>query len=90
DVPFDVVVIDEGRIEGVATASRFTDVVVTSLEDPTLEEIGLGVRCPILAVPKGAPLLTFDKPVVVAWDGSHESAAALRAALPLLRLASAV
>jgi nucleotide-binding universal stress UspA family protein len=90
DVPFDVVVVDEGRIEGVASASRFTDVVVTSLEDVTLEEIGLGVHVPVLAVPEGVPLLAFDKPVVVAWDGGHESATALRASVPLLRLASAV
>jgi len=90
DVPFDVVVIDEGRIEGVASASRFTDIVVTSLDDPALEEIGIGVRVPVLAVPKGAPMLTFDKPAVVAWDGGHEGAAALRAALPLLRLAGGV
>lgn len=90
DVAFDVVLVDEGRIEGVASASRYTDVVVTSLEDPTLEEIALGVHAPVLAVPKGAPLLTFDQPVVVAWDGGHESALAMRAALPLLRQASAV
>lgn len=90
DVPFDVVVVDEGRIEGVASASRFADVVVTSLDDPALEEIGLGVRQPVLAVPRGAPMLEFDRPVVVAWDGGHESATALRAAVPLLRLASAV
>jgi nucleotide-binding universal stress UspA family protein len=90
DVAFDVVVVDEGRIEGVASASRYTDLVITSLEDPSLEEIGLGVRVPVLAVPKGAPMLAFDRPVVVAWDGGHEGAAALRAALPLLRLASAV
>ncbi|EGD59817.1 hypothetical protein Y88_2256 [Novosphingobium nitrogenifigens DSM 19370] len=90
DVPFDVVIVDEGPIEGVAGASRFTDVVVTSLEDPTLEEIGLGVRSPILAVPKGVPMLAFDKPAVICWDGGHEGAAAVRAALPLLRMASSV
>jgi nucleotide-binding universal stress UspA family protein len=90
DVAFDVVVVDEGRIEGVASASRFTDIVVTSLEDPTLEEIAFGVRAPVLAVPKGAPLLTFDKPVLVAWDGGYESAIALRAALPLLQMSRAV
>jgi nucleotide-binding universal stress UspA family protein len=89
DVAFDVVVVDEGRIEGVASAARFTDIVVTSLEDPTLEEIGLGVRAPVLAVPKAAPMLAFDRPAVVAWDGSHESAGALRAAVPLLRMAGA-
>ena len=88
DVPFDVVIIDEGRIEGVASAARFTDIVVTTLEDPTLEEIGLGIQVPVLAVPRGRPMLVFDKPVVVAWDGGHEGAAAMRAALPLLRLAT--
>ena len=90
DVAFDVVVVDEGRIEGVASAARFTDIVVTSLEDPTLEEIGLGVRAPVLAVPKGKPLLRFDQPVLVAWDGGYESAIALRASIPLLRLSGAV
>lgn len=90
DVAFDVELVDEGRIEGVAAAARFTDVIVASLDDPSLEEIGIGVRCPVLAVPKGAPLLAFDVPVVVAWDGGHEAAAALRAALPLLGMASVV
>lgn len=90
DVPFDVEIVDEGRIEGVAAAARFTDVIVASLDDPGLEEIALGVRSPVLAVPKGTPLLSCAVPVVVAWDGGHESAQALRAALPLLRRASAV
>ncbi|MDF8331951.1 universal stress protein [Novosphingobium cyanobacteriorum] len=90
DVAFDVEIVDEGRIEGIAAAARFVDVIVASLDDPGLEEVGLGVRCPVLAVPRGAPLLAFDAPVMVAWDGGHESAAALRASLPLLRMASAV
>jgi nucleotide-binding universal stress UspA family protein len=90
DVPFDVVVVDDGRIEGVAAASRYTDLVVTSLEDPSLEEIGLGIRAPVLALPKGVPMLAFDRPVVIAWDGGHEAAAAMRASLDLLHLASAV
>ena len=90
DVPFDVEVVDEGRIAGVAASARFTDVIVASLDDPALEEIALGVHCPVIAVPKGVPLLAFDAPVLVAWDGGHESANALRAALPLLRMASAV
>lgn len=90
DVAFDVTIIDQGRVEGVAAASRFADVIVASLDDPGLEETGLGVRCPVLAVPRGVPLLAFDAPVLIAWDGGHEAAAAMRAALPLLKLASAV
>jgi nucleotide-binding universal stress UspA family protein len=90
DVPCDVEIVDEGPVEGIAAASRFADVIVASLEDPSLEEFGLGVRCPVLAVPKGNPMLVFDGPAMVAWDGGHEAAAALRAALPLLRMASVV
>jgi len=90
DVPFDIVLTDQGRVEGVAAAARFTDIIVASLDDPALEEVALGSRCPVLALPKGVPLLIFDKPVLLAWDGGHEAAAAMRAALPLLRLASAV
>jgi nucleotide-binding universal stress UspA family protein len=90
DVPFDVVLTDQGRVESVAAAARFTDVIIASLDDPALEEVALGSRCPVLALPRGAALLTFDKPVLLAWDGGHEAAAAMRAALPLLRMASAV
>lgn len=90
DVPFDVVLTDQGRVEGVAAAARFTDCIVSSLDDPALEEVALGSHCPVLALPRGVPLLTFDKPVLVAWDGGHEAAAAMRAALPLLALAGAV
>lgn len=90
DVAFDVCIVDQGRVEGVAGASRFADVIVASLDDPGLEEVGLGVRCPVLAVPRGVPMLSFDAPVLIAWDGGHECATAMRAALPLLRLSSAV
>lgn len=90
DVAFDVEVADAGRIEAVAGASRFADVIVASLDDPLVEELALGARCPVLAVPLGAPMLVFDGPVLIAWDGGHEAANALRAAVPLLRLASEV
>jgi len=56
DVPFDVVLTDQGRVEGVAAAARFTDVIVASLDDPALEEVALGSRCPVLALPRGLPL----------------------------------
>ncbi|MCH7628611.1 MULTISPECIES: universal stress protein [Novosphingobium] len=90
DVAFDVTVIDEGRVEGLAAASRFADVIVASLDDPALEEVALEVRCPVLAVPRGVAMVAFDAPVLVAWDGGYESANALRASLPLLAKARAV
>jgi nucleotide-binding universal stress UspA family protein len=90
DVAFDVVLTDEGRVESVATAARFTDCIVASLDDPALEEVALGSRCPVLALPRGVPLVVFDKPVLLAWDGGHEAAAAMHAAMPLLALSSTV
>lgn len=90
DVPFDVTIEDSGRVEAAAAAARFADVLVGTLADPALEEMVLYVRSPVLAVPRGVPKLAFDGPALVAWDGGHESANALRAALPLLRLTSAV
>lgn len=45
---------------------------------------------PILAVPEAAKSFDVFGPALVAWDGSCESEAALRAAVPLLKHSSAV
>lgn len=90
DVAFDVIIDDCGRVEAAAAAARFADIAVATLDDPALDEIVLSLRSPILAIPRGHPMLAFDAPVLVAWDGGHESANALRAAVPLLEKASAV
>lgn len=90
DVPFDVEIDDNGRVEAAAAAARFADVLVASLDDPALEELVLGVRSPVLAVPRGVKGLALDRPVLIAWDGGHESANALRASLPLLGMAPEV
>lgn len=90
DVAFDVTIEDQGRVEAAAAAARFADVLVATLEDPALEEVVLSLRSPVLAVPRGTAMLVFDGPALVAWDGGHESANALRAALPLLAMAGSV
>ena len=90
DVPFNVAVANYGRIEALASESRLADVIVMSIADPALEETALTVRCPVLAVSGTRPLSDFAAPILAAWDGSAQAANALRAALPLLRLASAV
>lgn len=90
DVRFDIELTEEGRIESVTAAARYADVIVLGLGDPVIEEIVLGTHCPVLAVPTGAPMLRFDVPMMVAWDGGQEGARAMRAAAPLLRMASAV
>ena len=45
---------------------------------------------PVLAVPDYAEGLAVAETALVAWDGSHTAAAALRAAVPLLQLAGKV
>ncbi|MFD2780137.1 hypothetical protein ACFS32_02265 [Novosphingobium pokkalii] len=85
DVPFDVMQTAQAPIPAAYAAARFADVVVTSLADPLVEELVLGVRSPVLAVPQGAPLTDFTGPAMVAWDGGIEAAHALRAALPCSR-----
>lgn len=90
DVSFDVELVEQDRGLAVASAARFADVVVASLGDPVIDEITLGVRCPVIAVPKGTPKLAFDLPVLIAWDGGHEAANAMRASLPLLAMSSQV
>ncbi|CAM4209471.1 UspA domain-containing protein [Novosphingobium lubricantis] len=90
DVPYDVELRDQERIAAAAAGARFADVVVGSLNDPMIVETVLGLRCPVLAVPHGVPMLRFDQPALVAWDGGHEAANALRASLPLLHMAGEV
>ncbi|MXO57254.1 universal stress protein [Pontixanthobacter gangjinensis] len=48
------------------------------------------VRAPILVVPKSLRSFDLDGPAAVAWNNSAESAHALRAAMPVLKLASSV
>ena len=53
-------------------------------------EIVREVGRPVLAVPHGIRRLDLNGTAIVAWDGSDSAAAALRAAIPLLRMAKAV
>jgi hypothetical protein len=90
DVPFDVAQTAQAPIPAAYAAARFADVVVTSLADPLVEELVLGVRSPVLAVPQGAPLTDFTGPAMVAWDGGIEAAQMPARGTALLARASAV
>lgn len=57
-----------------------------SLADPLVVNAG----CAVLVVTKGCGPYDPSKPVVVAWNASEQAARAIRQALPLIRLASAV
>lgn len=76
----------------------FADLVVVSTKSGGFEATALGAaaqlavksRRPVLAVPPGCHGINVAGRALVAWDGSEEATASLRAALPLLQLAEHV
>lgn len=98
DVPFSVEASESDLITALAQASRLSDLIVMDLDDatgfsrPRTSQVGgvaVAGSAPVLALCPGTPFAP-DGTAVVAWNDSRESAAALRAAVPLLALASAV
>ncbi|WP_439545137.1 universal stress protein [Sandarakinorhabdus sp.] len=101
DVPWEWHGSDGNVVEGLIDQAMLADLVVLSqpanparrLTRQPLAIVGdvvMYTRCPVLVVPQGVDRLALNAPVVVAWNGSAEAAHALRLALPLLKLASAV
>jgi nucleotide-binding universal stress UspA family protein len=101
-VPYDTRLVPDEPNDGLALLSRFADLVVVSQDDPDESASGHVLRIPdyvilnsarpVLVIPRGdaPPGDAFARRVLVAWDGSREAAAALGAAVPLLRRADAV
>jgi len=89
-----------GRIaDCLAQIAALADLVVTSahvsgLFGPDEHEIASDLlvrsRTPVLTVPDDLCRLDISGPAIVAWNGSNQAAAALRASVPLLKLASHV
>ena len=87
-------------VPGLLFASRLTDLVILSLaqhmrqdvDDPLnlVEDVVLGGRTPVLAMPATARHVDPTGCAIVAWDGSAPAAAALTRATPLLKRAQAV
>ncbi|MCA1247950.1 universal stress protein [Massilia sp. MS-15] len=83
--------------EALALAGRFADLVVVSQDDPSEaltdtigripEYVALTCARPVLVVPCAPVSHGPGRHVLVAWNGSKEAAAALSAALPLMRRA---
>jgi nucleotide-binding universal stress UspA family protein len=91
----------EGDIAGVlAERARFSDLLVLGQYDtenpPTIaafttpEKVVVDAGTPILVVPTRGSFDDMGRHILVAWDGSRESARALRDAMPLLRAAERV
>ena len=75
-------------------ASALSDLVVVSLADravmrddprPLAATVATGARNAVLGLPQGRARFGFDAPALIAWNGSPEAAAAMRASLPFLR-----
>ena len=90
---------DGDLVDTLTILARLADVVVmnsgpftaaASLKISTTGDVAMAAPTPVLAVPPSARGFAVTGPVVAAWDGSQEAALALRAAMPLLRLSSAV
>ena len=95
-VNWDWVHCDDLPSSNLARFSILSDVVVVSHAGPAVfgdeprplaAAVAMRGRAPVLAVPETLDRLRPERPVVVAWNGSPEAAGAMRASIPLLRLA---
>ena len=99
DVPWDWIDV-AGYFEPCLTrAADLADLIVVnrrldSFPLPDMQSVAgdlvIKAHKPVLAVPDNANGFTVTGTALVAWDGSHAAAAALRAAVPLLQMASKV
>lgn len=100
DVAWDWHQMDGDSLPNLLAAARLADVIVASLPEagrsgigdplPIAADLALGGRTPVLAVPVAARGFAVTGCALVAWDGSPPAAAALRAAVPWLKLAETV
>jgi nucleotide-binding universal stress UspA family protein len=91
DVPWDIAMADGDILGALAGAATLADLTVVSLPGgreslpPLLAgDLALATPVPVLALPQDVKTLDSDAPAMIAWNGSPQAAAALRAALPLL------
>ena len=83
---------------GIVSESRLADLIVLSQAQhgappdmmAIVGDVAFHARAPVLAVPHGGAAFDAGSPALVAWNGSHEAANALRASAPLLAHAEAV
>ena len=97
DIPWDWQTFDGTAGDALIAAARLTDILVMSLDHGVgrgqaralISDVVTASRTPVLAVPAGCTKMAFDR-AMVAYDGGFEAATALRAAVPLLKLAGDV
>ena len=98
-VSWDWISRDGDAADRLAETARLVDVVVMSSGPFTSNagirvgvtgDVTIGAPAPVIAVPSASRGLAVTGAALIAWDGSQEAAVALRAALPMLRLAESV
>jgi nucleotide-binding universal stress UspA family protein len=98
-VSWEWVHVDDAMARGLIHHSALADIIVLSLAGPTTEwdeprplaaAVATGAMASVLAIPAGLERFDANAPVLIGWNGSAEAALAIKAALPLLRLASSV
>lgn len=97
DVPWGIESSNSEPVDALVSSARLADCIIVSLGEPgkvnsgpDVGALAVGARCPVLALPRGGVPLRPGGKAMVAWDGSHEAANALRAATPILALAGSV
>ena len=98
-VNWDWVHLDDSPASNLARLSILSDIIVVSHAGPAIFKdeprplaaaVATHGRAPVLAVPETLRQLKIGSPILIAWNGSPEAAAAMRSSLPLLKLASDV
>lgn len=99
DVPWSWIKGNGSAAIAIAQHAPLHDLIVVGARNPDgkaavpshlVNELLERVRSPILVVPEKSRSFDLDGPAAVAWNSSAESAHALRAALPFLKLANSV
>jgi nucleotide-binding universal stress UspA family protein len=98
-VPWEWQARDGDLVDSLTVLARLADVVImnsgpftaaASVKMSITGDVAIAAPAPVLVVPCASRGVDFTGPALVAWDGSQEAALAMRAAIPLLRLASSV
>ena len=99
-VSWDWLRVDGRPSQSIIDRSRLSDLIVLTLPAPPgqdedgptglVGDVAVHARAPILAVPRESSGCDLSGPAIVAWNGSPESAHAIRLALPILGRSSAV
>lgn len=91
DGPAAKMLIDHSRLADLIVLSHVPDTAKGHDSWPPLTaDVAVHSRAPVLAVPADTKNFPCDGKAIIAWNGSFEASEAVKAALPLLRMASSV